>query len=65
MSDTTLNTLGFRPVHPLDDVGEQKLYRPELGRMRLTRGVRLWLLLLQAYLGGMLVLVGVRVLTGM
>lgn len=65
MSDTTLNTISFRPVHPLDDVREQKLYRPELGRMHMTRGVRVSLLLLQGYLGSMLVLVAVRVLTGM
>ena len=65
MSDTTLDTALFRVIHPLDDVQEEKLYKPELGRMRMTRGVRFSLFLLQGYLASMLLLVVCRVLTGL
>ncbi len=61
MSDTTLDT---RVIHPLDDEPEVKLYRPELGRMRMTRSVRVSLLLLRGYLVLMLLLVAVRVAGG-
>ncbi len=50
-------------VHPLDDLPEQKLYRPELGRMRMTAPVRVALLILQAYLAAMVLLVGWRLFT--
>jgi hypothetical protein len=53
MSDTTLD---FRVIHPLDDEPEAKLYRPELGRMRMTGPVRISLLLLRGYLVLMLLL---------
>ena len=66
MSDTTLRNDGLFPViHPLDDVREEKLYRPELGRMRMTLGVRVALMLLQGYLTSMLLLVAWRVMTGL
>ena len=50
-------------VHPLDDVPERKLFRPELGRMQMTGQVRFALLLLQVYLAAMVLLLGWRVLT--
>ena len=65
MSDTTLRDGLFPVIHPLDDVREEKLYRPELGRMRMTLGVRFALTLLQGYLASMLLLLAWRVLTGM
>lgn len=61
MSDSTFD---LRVIHPLDDAPETKLYRPELGRMRMTRSVRLSLLLLRGYLMLMLVLVAARVVGG-
>lgn len=61
MSDTTLDP---RVIHPLDDEPEVKLYRPELGRMRMTRSVRVSLLLLRGYLVLMLLLVAARVAGG-
>jgi hypothetical protein len=50
-------------VHPLDDVPEQKMFRPELGRMQMTGQVRFGLLMLQAYLAAMLLLLSWRLLT--
>jgi hypothetical protein len=61
MSDTTLD---FRVIHPLDDEPEAKLYRPELGRMRMTRPVRISLLLLRGYLVLMMLLLAARVAGG-
>lgn len=61
MSDTTFDV---RVIHPLDDAPELKLYRADLGRMRMTRPVRISLLLLRFYLALMLLLVGVRVVMG-
>ena len=65
MSDTTIHNGLFPVIHPLDDVREEKLYRPELGRMRMTLGVRVSLMLLQGYLASMLLLLAWRVLAGM
>jgi hypothetical protein len=62
MSDTTFD---FRVIHPLDDEPETKLYSPALGRMRMTRSVRISLLLLRFYLVLMLLLVAARVVGGM
>ena len=62
MSDTTLPPR-FRVIHPLDDVPEPKLYSADLGRMPLTRRVKLPLWLLQAHIGLMLLLLGWRALT--
>ena len=59
MSDLIFDT---RLIHPLDDVPEPKLYRPDLGRMRMTRTVKFSLLALQLYLGAMAALVGWRAL---
>ena len=65
MSDTTIRNGLFPVIHPLDDVREEKLYRPELGRMRMTVGVRVSLVVLQGYLASMLLLIAWRVLAGM
>lgn len=61
MSDVTFGTLPARVVHPLDDAPEAKLYRADLGPMRLTRGARFCLLALRAYLALMVLLVAWRV----
>lgn len=50
-------------VHPLDDAPEEKLFRPDLGRMPLTRPIKFALLLLQAHLALMLGLIGWRLLS--
>jgi hypothetical protein len=63
MSDTIFTPDLLRVVHPLDDVPEEKLYRADLGCMRMTRTVRISLLLLQGYLATMLILVAWRVLS--
>lgn len=51
-----------RVIHPLDDAPEEKLFRPELGRIRMTRTVRASLLLLRLYLVVMLALLAARCL---
>lgn len=63
MSDTTLTTVLPRVIHPLDDAPEQKLFHPALGRMKLTRSVRVSLLMLQVYLVVMLSMVAWRTVT--
>jgi hypothetical protein len=65
MSDTTFTTDLLRVIHPLDDVPEQKLYREDLGSMRMSRTVQISLLLLRGYLVAMVLLVAWRVLSGM
>lgn len=65
MSDTTFTPGLLRVIHPLDDVPEQKLYREDLGRMRMTATVRFSLLLLHGYLAAMVLLVAWRVLSGL
>jgi hypothetical protein len=60
MSDTTFAPALLQVVHPLDDMPEQKLYNPGLGRMSMTTPVRAALLLLQLYLGGMVLLLAWR-----
>lgn len=55
-------TFDVRVIHPLDDAPEQKLFRPELGRIRMTRTVRASLLLLRLYLLAMLGLLAARCL---
>jgi hypothetical protein len=64
MSDSTLDFTLPRIIHPLDDLPEEKLYRAELGRMTLTRTVRLSLFTLRLYLGLMVLLVAWRVIGG-
>jgi hypothetical protein len=53
-----------RVVHPLDDRPEAKLYHPALGRMRMTRTVRIALGAVQAYLAAMVLLLAWRVMSG-
>ncbi len=68
MSDTMFDPRLLRSrratvVHPLDDVPEEKLFRADLGRMPLTRSVKISLLLLQAHLALMLGLIAWRLLS--
>ena len=65
MSDAIFAPDLLRVIHPLDDVPEQKLFRDDLGHMRMTRTVRISLLLLRGYLAGMVLLVAWRVLSGL
>jgi hypothetical protein len=52
----------LRVIHPLDDVAEQKCSSAGLGRIRLTRPVRLSLGVLRAYLIAMTLMLGYHVL---
>ncbi|MDR3539224.1 MAG: hypothetical protein P4L71_22235 [Acetobacteraceae bacterium] len=65
MSATALCKKNLSVVHPLDDEPEVKLYRADLGRMRMTRPVRLSLFLLQGYLACMLMLLAWRVIAAL
>lgn len=47
----------FLVVHPLDDTPEQKIDISQVGRMRLTLGVRISLLVLRSYLILMAILI--------
>jgi|HubBroStandDraft_4_1064222.scaffolds.fasta_scaffold673276_2 hypothetical protein len=53
---------GFRVVHPLDDVAETKCSTEGLGRIRMTRVVRISLGVLRAYLIAMTLMLGYHVL---
>jgi hypothetical protein len=53
---------GFRVVHPLDDIAEQKCSSSGLGRIRMTRAVRISLGVLRAYLIVMTLMLGYHVL---
>ena len=46
----TPDVTGFRVIHPLDDVAEQKCSTQGLGKIRMTRVVRASLGVLRAYL---------------
>jgi hypothetical protein len=48
--NVTPNMDGFRVVHPLDDIAEQKCSSEGLGKIRMTRAVRVSLGVLRAYL---------------
>ncbi|MBN9561830.1 MAG: hypothetical protein J0H14_14055 [Alphaproteobacteria bacterium] len=50
-------------IHPLDDAPEEKLFRADLGRMPLTRPLKLALLSLQAHLALILGLIAWRLLS--
>ena len=52
----------FRVVHPLDDVAEQKCSSSGLGRIQMTRTVRISLGVLRAYLVVMTLMLGYHVL---
>jgi hypothetical protein len=58
------STLPQHAIHPLDAPPEQKLFHRELGRMALTRRVRMALFILQGYLGIMVLLVGWKLVSG-
>jgi hypothetical protein len=51
-------------MHPLDAPPEQKLFRPDLGRIALTPRVKMALFVLQGYLGVMVLLVGWKLIAG-
>ena len=53
---------GFRVVHPLDDVAEQKCSTVGLGKIRMTRAVRVSLGVLRGYLILMTLMLGYHVL---
>ena len=53
---------GFRVIHPLDDVAEQKCSTEGLGKIRMTRAVRVSLGFLRAYLILMTLMLGYHVL---
>jgi hypothetical protein len=53
---------GYRVVHPLDDVAEQKCSSFGLGRIRMTRAVRISLGVLRGYLIVMTLMLGYHVL---
>ena len=53
---------GFRVIHPLDDVAEQKCSSVGLGMIRMTRPVRVSLGVLRAYLIAMTLMLGYHVL---
>ena len=53
---------GFLVIHPLDDVAEQKCSTEGLGKIRMTRAVRVSLGVLRAYLILMTWMLGYHVL---
>jgi hypothetical protein len=53
---------GFRVVHPLDDVAEQKCSGDGLDRIAMTQPVRISLTVLRAYLIVMTLMLGYHVL---
>jgi hypothetical protein len=58
----TPNIHEFRVVHPLDDIAEQKCSSEGLGKIRMTRAVRVSLGVLRAYLILMTLMLGYHVL---
>ena len=52
----------FSVIHPLDDVREQKCSSEGLGRIRMTRPVRISLAVLRGYLVAMTLMLGYHVL---
>jgi hypothetical protein len=53
---------GFRVVHPLDDIAEQKCSAEGLGKIRMTQAVRVSLGVLRAYLILMTLMLGYHVI---
>ncbi len=51
----------FSVIHPLDDVREQKCSSEGLGRIRMTRPVRISLAILRGYLVAMTLMLGYHV----
>ena len=60
--NVTPNVNGFRVVHPLDDVAEQKCSTEGIGKIKMTRAVRISLGVLRAYLILMTLMLGYHVL---
>lgn len=60
--NVTPNLTEFRVVHPLDDVTEKKCSSEGLGRIRMTRAVRISLRILRGYLIVMTLMLGYHVL---
>jgi len=60
--NVTPNMNGFRVVHPLDDIAEQKCSAEGLGKIQMTRAVRGSLGVLRAYLILMTLMLGYHVL---
>ena len=60
--NVTPNVNGFRVIHPLDDVAEQKCSTEGLGKIKMTRAVRISLGVLRAYLILMTLMLGYHVL---
>jgi len=60
--DVTTNVPEFRVLHPLDDVAETKCSSQGLGRIRMTRTVRVSLRILRGYLIVMTLMLGYHVL---
>jgi len=59
--NVTPNVNGFRVIHPLDDVAEQKCSTEGLGKIKMTRAVRISLGVLRAYLVLMTLMLGYHV----
>ncbi|AFL87403.1 hypothetical protein Terro_1082 [Terriglobus roseus DSM 18391] len=57
-----MTTTEYRVVHPLDDVQEEKCSTDGLGKIRMTRAVRISLGVLRAYLIAMTLMLGYHVL---
>jgi hypothetical protein len=53
---------GFRIIHPLDDVAEEKCSTVELGKIKMTKMVRASLGILRGYLILMTLMLGYHVL---
>jgi hypothetical protein len=60
--DGTSTVTEFRVLHPLDDVAEKKCSSEGLGRIRMTRTVRVSLRILRGYLIVMTLMLGYHVL---
>jgi hypothetical protein len=60
--DVTATVTEFRVLHPLDDVAETKCSSQGLGRIRMTRTVRVSLGILRGYLIVMTLMLGYHVL---
>ena len=60
--NVTPDVESFRVIHPLDDVIEQKCSTEGLGKIRMTRAVRVSLGVLRAYLILMTLMLGYHVL---
>ena len=59
--NVTPNMNEFRVIHPLDDVAEQKCSTEGLGKIEMTRAVRISLGVLRAYLILMTLMLGYHV----